>query len=160
MKVLCPICKATAQEYKESPFRTGRRNPSTGKEIIIAEAYSYSCTKCQFEWITKAQEEKIERDIFKEVYIPIAPNNITKLRNALPIKTKKGLANFLCLNEKAFVHWENGNGKPNPAYDLLLRLIARSEDNFKFVKELHEKGFKFDPKDYYYLDTKNNLKCN
>ena len=160
MKIICPICKAPAIEYRESPFHTGRKNPATGREIVIEEAFSYCCSECNFEWLTKAQEERIERDIFKVIYTPISQDNISKLRNALPIKTKKGLANFLCLNEKAFVHWENGNGAPNPAYDLLLRLIARSEDNFKFVKELHQKGFKFDPKDYYFLDPKNNLKCN
>lgn len=159
MKILCPICKGRTQEYREAPFRTGRKNPASGKEIVIKEAFSYCCMNCKFEWLTKAQEEKIEKEIFKQIYKPIKSENIARLRNSLPISTKKALANFLCLNEKAFVHWEKEGAAPNPAYDLLLRLVARSEDNFNFVKKLHEKGFEFDPEDYFFISSEGRAKC-
>lgn len=160
MKILCPICKRNADEIIESPYHTGRMNPSTGSEIIIDEARAYECSHCHMQWLTAAQEAQIEKEILKKIYSPLSSDEIGRIRHALPINSKKGLANFLCLNDKAFVHWEGGKSAPNPAYDLLLRLIAHSKENYEFVESLHKKGFRFDPSDYYFLRETFEKKCN
>jgi DNA-binding transcriptional regulator YiaG len=154
-KNLCPLCSSKSKNiqyvYKSSSLDVETNNP-----IIVDDAEYSQCTNanCNQTWISKTQEKYVDDIIAKRSFKALIPSEITLIRKCLPLKTKKAIADFMCLNEKAFVKWENGYSTPNRAYDLLLRLIAYSEENFKFIQTLHDKNFKFEASDYHFIRNK------
>lgn len=148
-KCNCLFCNHKAIEETQK-FVSGKKNPETGENIIVPDAKAFVCSNCKESWFTETHQKYIDRYIQKILFTPLKPEEIKLIRKSLPFITKKQLADFLCLNEKAFVKWEKSYSTPNSANDLLLRLIARSEDNLKFVEYLHSINFKFNEKDYYY----------
>jgi len=151
-KSKCPFCNHKVVE-KEFSFTSGKKDPITQENIVIPNAKAFCCTNCNESWFSESHQEFINLYIQKKLFTPLGPKDIALIRESLPFKTKKQLADFLCLNDKAFVKWEKSYSAPNPAYDILLRLVAYSEENFKFIKHLHSINFKFNPADYHY--TKN-----
>lgn len=146
----CKSCnKETVIELTED-FDTRELNYKNEK-IIVKNVKSFKCSSCEEDWIESSELARVRAEIERQKYEVLSPELITKIRKALPITTKRELADFLCLNEKAFVKWEKGHYEQNRANDLLLRLIAFSKDNFEFVQKLHEKKFKFEASDYHFL---------
>lgn len=146
----CPICSSKEISLRKEEYRAPFKR-SNGEDIIVKDVSVSECDDCGESWMSSAEWKKVEGAVERARYEVLTPGQIREFRESLPFKTKKELASFLCLNEKAFVKWEKGYSEPNRAYDLLLRLAARSRENFEFIKNLHDKHFKFDKKDYHFL---------
>jgi len=151
MKIKCPFCGQFASE-KKFDYLYHNANPVTGESVVVKDAKCFHCESCHEEWFNKAQEDSIQDFVDRAMRKPLTPMEIKQIRESLPFKTKKEVADFLCLNSKAFVRWENGYTGPNMANDLLLRLVAYSEANFNFVKKLHETNFAFVPTHYFFVN--------
>lgn len=151
MKIKCPFCGQLASE-KRFNFLQPNANPVTGESFLVKDAKCFHCDTCHEEWFNKSQEDFIQDSVDRALRKPLTPSEIKFMRESLPFKTKKQVADFLCLNSKAFVRWENGYAEPNMANDLLLRLVTFSEANLNFVKRLHETNFAFNPGDYFYVN--------
>ncbi|WP_290736386.1 type II TA system antitoxin MqsA family protein [Halobacteriovorax sp. JY17] len=148
----CPICNSGKIVSQKESFTTPYK-ASNGDDLVVPNVLVQSCKDCEETWIEAAESKRVGKWIAKERFTPLSREEIKRLRESLPVGTKTELAELLCLNEKAFVKWEKGYNEPNKANDLLLRLIARSRDNFDFVKSLHKKNFKFDASDYFWLQV-------
>ena len=145
----CPICNNKANPIIEE-YTSSKIDPRNNQKISVKNVATYSCTnsECGHTWLPLAEEQKIDHHIDSLSRFDLDMKQITLLRESLGFNTKAQAAKFLCLNEKAFTRWELGYSCPNRAYDLLLRLAAFSKNNFNFIKEQHEKNFKFNPNDY------------
>jgi putative zinc finger/helix-turn-helix YgiT family protein len=146
----CKSCNSTNVTLKKDNFDT-RSTDFKGNNIVVADVESFECADCGDSWITPEQLKRIRSEVDRLQYELLSPEQIKMIRESLPISTKRELSEFLCLNEKAFVKWEKGYTELNRANDLLIRLIARSRENFDFVKELHDKKFRFELSDYSFL---------
>lgn len=155
---VCPICKNKSFAELRS-YSTGYFDRSTGEEIVVPNVEIYQCSDegCGHRWLPSDQERKIDKITAERSRYDLVSDEIRTIRESFPFDNKFQVANFLCLNEKAFTRWELGYSEPNRAYDLLLRLSAHSVDNFNFVKHLHETNFKFDASDYELVCEKKNL---
>lgn len=92
---------------------------------------------------------RIDNIIFQKSWGKLQSDEIKLIRESLGFLTKSKASRFLGLNEKAFVKLEQGSYSDlNYSTDLLLRLSVFSRQNFNFIKNLHEKNFKFEPNDY------------
>ena len=151
MKIKCPLCDKSEINEIVFDFETSQIDPVRKEKIVVKNARKFECSACQTQWFSRSQEEYVDNHISKVLHKPLSTEEIQVIRKSLPFRTKKQLADFLCLNEKAFVRWEKGYNRPNLAYDLLLRLVAFSEENYLFMKTLHEKNFRFDQQDYYFV---------
>lgn len=98
--------------------------------------------------MSAADSDALEDQLAKATWQTLDANQIVELREALGFKTKTQAAKFLGLNLKAFTKWEQGYTAANFSTDLLLRLAAHSLENVKFIKDLHFKHFKYEPRDY------------
>lgn len=147
MVIKCSYCNSKASK-KNNLFVSKKTNPRTGKAIEVKDASFMECPECSHSWMTEEQEAYLESEIAKQSRYQMTPEQIAILREGLPFKTKRALADFLCLNSKAFSHWEKGKSAPSDAYDLLLRLAARSQENLDFISSLHVKNFAFSIEDY------------
>ena len=154
----CISCNSKKIKTMISDFNT-KATDFRGDLIFVKSVESFKCEVCEETWISPLELKRIQTTIEKNQNEVLSPELIKMIRESLPISSKQDLSAFLCLNEKAFVKWEKGYTELNRAYDLLIRLIARSQDNFNFVQELHNKKFKFDPKDYHFT-KKNKSKFN
>jgi putative zinc finger/helix-turn-helix YgiT family protein len=66
----------------------------------------------------------------------LTPAKIKAIRDSLNL-TQAEFARLTRLGEATICRWERGRLLQNPAMDRYLRLIARSEDNIRFLKRLH-----------------------
>lgn len=158
MKHKCPICQSEVKVVLDN-FRSDKISVSTGKAIVVQDVKTVSCVnkECAHSWLPLDEEERIDLTVARESRYIIQPKEIACIRDSFSFKTKAQAANFLCLNSKAFIKWENGHSEPNFAYDLLLRLVAFSRKNFEFVEYLHQKQFKFDEGDYELVADKKSI---
>ena len=160
-KLKCPTCGKGCKKTSQK-IRSGRINPVTGEEIIVNNALTYKCNSrsCATEWMPAHEEERITAIINRQATEHLQPTQIQRLREGISVvlgaTTKTKVATFLRLNAKAFTRWESGGDEISDAYDLLLRLVARSKDNVEFVKALHKKKFKFEESDYLIFRTEVN----
>lgn len=152
MVIKCNYCNSKVNK-KTYVFTSNKINPRTGRSIEVKDASYLECPECAHTWMTEEQEAYLESEVSKQSRHQMTPDQIRLLREGLPFKTKRAVADFLCFNGKAFSHWENGTSAPNDAYDLLLRLAARSQDNLDFISYLHSKSFAFNIEDYAVVKT-------
>lgn len=154
MKVICNYCDSPTRK-ETFVFRSSRVDPRTGQAIVIQDAPHFQCTnqQCGHAWMSEEHEDYIEAAVSKRARYRLTPEEIGVIRKGLPFHTKRELADFLGLNSKAFSKWENGYTEINDAYDLLLRLAARSNENLDFIKYLHEHSFQFKVEDYQALHS-------
>lgn len=145
----CPICKGSASAEVET-YHSSKKNWKTNEEIIVSDVEVYLCrnSECGHRWLPADQERKIDRTVSQAVRYDLQPDEVRLIRESLKFENKFETADFLCLNEKAFTKWELGYTAPNRAYDLLLRLSARSWDNYRFIQKLHDTNFTFAASDY------------
>jgi DNA-binding transcriptional regulator YiaG len=143
----CETCKNTLEEVVQD-FATGITNPFSGQEIVVPKVKAVVCRSCDTSELTSSESERIDQYIAKETRYNLSPSEIKLIRESLPCNTKHEAANFLLLNQKAFIKWEAGYSEQNQAYDLLLRLAAFDKRNINFIQYLHKKNFAFDPTDY------------
>lgn len=150
MKVNCPHCSTRAKKINFK-YESSKIDFRTKEKIVIDDASFFECMnqECQNSWMSEAQSEYIEQEVSKRERARLNQEQIVHLRGLLPSRTKKAAAQFLGINEKAFTRWEKeGDLVLNDAYDLLLRLACRSQDNINFIKHLHEIKFAFNSSDY------------
>ncbi|EPZ49851.1 zinc finger/helix-turn-helix protein, YgiT family [Bacteriovorax sp. BAL6_X] len=150
MKSKCLECLSIDYDVINFEFVSDKKKPN-GEAIIIKDAEMCRCQKCGSEWMSGAQIKALNEKIEELSYESLTPARIAEIRESMPFKTKADAAKFFCFNHKAFIKWEKGYSSPNKSADLLMRLVARSEENFNFVKELHDKAFRFDLADYHFL---------
>ena len=157
MKMNCPVCNSRAK-LNQFVHVSSAMNPLTTSPIEVKDAARFDCLnpECNHSWMTDDQEAHLGACIAKYSRYRLTPKEVTVLREGLPFKTKKHLADFLCLNSKAFIKWERGYTEMNDAYELLFRLAARSKDNLDFIYSLHQKHFSFDVEDYLAIKEKRN----
>lgn len=149
----CPNCRSENIENFKDEFETPKSD-YRGKKIIVKDVTFKRCLECEESWLTESAFDFIQSKTDEQMHVVMTPTQIKEVRESLPLKTKYELANFLCFNEKAFVKWEKGRVVQNRANDLLIRLVAFSEENFNFVKKLHENKFEFNLEDYYFTNRK------
>jgi len=142
IKYISPITKYGTTEYIEVP----------GVIHLVC-----SNKDCEFTTMSQDQSEKILTHVDRLSNYQLAPIEIAEIRQSLPFKTKTNLAQFLRLNTKAFIKWETGKTSPNPAYELLLRLVAFDQRNITFIKSLYKKQFRYDRDDYQFVSRYLNI---
>lgn len=151
----CEFCKSKINT-EVFDYESPTLDFETKEPILVPGVKLYKCSndECGHSWIPAAEEKKIDLKVAQRSRERLGSKEIALFRESLGFSTKSEAANFLNLNTKAFVKWENEHFEPNDAYDLLIRLVARSRDNFEFVKHLHATNFKFVPTDYELLAGK------
>lgn len=146
--IKCSLCSGEA-EQRFIDFESGEFDLN-GAEIVVPSVKINFCKNndCEHSWIPASEEERVNQYVLKRSREFLEAEQVKLIREALGFTMKSSAANFLTLNSKAFTKWEHGYTEPNTANDLLMRLAVFSEQNYKFISDLHEKKFKFDPLDY------------
>jgi DNA-binding transcriptional regulator YiaG len=154
----CYFCDGELREEIRD-FEAPVPDKDTGQPIKVPGVRFLRCTnsECNQSILTSDQVERIDLYVARRTRHTLNQEQIRSIREALPFKTKADTADFLLLNSKAFIKWENGYSEANSAYDLLLRLVAFDQRNLCFIKYLHQKQFRFDPTDYQLICQKQGL---
>jgi hypothetical protein len=147
-KSKCPQCGSKTKSFKQK-YKSTKTYAGTNRPIIL-DAHYIKCNskKCGFAWLPADEAENIEGQISRLSWNTLDSEQWALIRDCLGFKTKTKASRFLGLNDKAFSKYERGYSDPNLSIDLLVRLVIHSHENFRFIKNLHKKDFKFDPKDY------------
>lgn len=150
----CPICLGKAKIVTRD-YKSGKFTPNKEK-IIVKDVKYEKCLnpKCKNVVLPSSEEDRIDHTISRLENHTLTSRDIKLIRESLGIGHQVRSARLLCLSDKAFARWEKNASKMNRAYDLLLRLVARSADNLNFIKSLHKKKFKFNHADYELLTDK------
>lgn len=150
----CPICLGKAKVVTRN-YKSGRFTP-TKKEIVVKGVRHEKClnSKCKNVVLPSSEEDRIDHTISRLENHTLSSKDVKLIRKSLGVSHQVRSARFLCLSDKAFARWEKDASNMNRAYDLLLRLAARSADNLNFIKSLHKKKFKFDHSDYELVNRK------
>lgn len=155
MNKKCLLCENKLKQ-KTKDFISSRLNVKTGQPIIVKNVIEYYCAddNCDYGFLPPSEEKKINDKISRESRHDLTGEQITKFRESFGFSTKFQAADFLCLNEKTFTRWESSEYQNiNRSTELLLRLVARSKDNFDFINHLHKTHFKFVEADYEMLNS-------
>ena len=156
----CGFCGKSLKKRVED-FKTSVLNAKTNKEIIVKKVEDYICSDktCDYSILPISEDKRINRQVEKERRHYLKGDEITLLRKKiaerLDFSSKYQVADFLCLNEKAFTRWESTDYESiKKSTELLIRLAAHSKENLDFIQKLHKTNFEFKSEHYSVLLSK------
>ncbi|MBU0736163.1 type II toxin-antitoxin system MqsA family antitoxin [Patescibacteria group bacterium] len=118
---LCPVCEKgrLQEERKTLPFVYKGRSKKFPNQKV------YTCNVCDYEGLTRADNEQIEKSLadFRRIIDGLFPcDTLKSIRERLGLN-KKSMAKLLSVNEKTVGRYENGKVTQSAQVDKLYRVL-------------------------------------
>lgn len=129
----CPLCEGAARLVRE-PRTVPNAPPGT-----IAQDEFYRCERCGETFYTPGMMDASLRagaEALRTATGLLSPAEVKEIRGRLCL-TQPEFERLLGVGKNTVVRWERGTVAQGAAADSLLRLVARSLDNARYLAELH-----------------------
>ncbi|HLL81093.1 MAG TPA: type II TA system antitoxin MqsA family protein [Longimicrobium sp.] len=129
----CPVCGGEARLVSE-PRTVPHAPPGTS-----ARDEFYRCERCGETFYTPGMMDaslRAEAEAVRAATGLLSPAEVKEIRGRLGL-TQPEFERLLGVGKNTVVRWERGTIAQGAAADSLLRLVARSLDNARYLAELH-----------------------